>query len=140
MTIDTKRIFKEMDEITKGKCKLCGKTFQRRHKVEQYCSAACRKEKQRLVNLKKSKERSKQLIKKRENDPEWQAHCAHCGKFFLKRVKRQRFCCKECKNAERYVYYEKQREEREERRGEALMADGSIDPYYLSRHYDGGMR
>ena len=109
------------------KCRYCKKDFVPLKPRDAHCSDKCRKEAARLrskaYNAKKAKRK-------------WTIKCDQCKKEFETRSTRQRFCCTKCKDDHNK---EKKRiaklKSKNKKKGDVIMKDGSIVPYYLHRHY-----
>lgn len=74
-------------------CPICGVKFETRYKNQVYCSKLCACKSNNIRGLK--------YIKRVHHEPK---ACAECGKEFIPKNIKSKFCCKECKR----VYYAKQ--------------------------------
>ena len=69
-------------------CKCCGKTFERLHASQKYCSPECCS----IVNL----DRSKKNWAKNFKPKEVERVCVYCGKTFINVGHKRKYCSQEC--------------------------------------------
>ena len=107
------------------KCDYCGKEFKPVNKQHIYCLPSCRYKNQ----LKVKKERSEKNRKKKK------IKCGICEQYFTPDVPQQLYCGDKCKEIARQKQREKNyTKRRAKEKISIILNDGSIDPYYLTRH------